>query len=138
MTVHAVPEVTSHPDHPAKTVFGVAVRTTVVPETNAAKHGFPVQDKPAGELVTVPVPGAVANCTVNSGPVPVKQTTLAVMLPITIAFEPLPLAGVVAVTTALPQASPVAVSRPVEFTVTICGVFDDHVTSFVRSLVPGG
>jgi hypothetical protein len=37
-----------------------------------------------------------------------------------------------------PQDTPVAVISPVEFTVTICGVFELHVTWFVMSLVTGG
>jgi hypothetical protein len=37
-----------------------------------------------------------------------------------------------------PQARPVAVIRPVDVTVTICGVFETHVTWLVISLVAGG
>lgn len=72
-----------------------------------------------------------------------KQTTLAVMDPVTFAPEedtPDASAFVVTVaeTSVLPQAAPVAVSRPVELTVNICGVLEAQVTWFVISLVTGG
>lgn len=72
-----------------------------------------------------------------------KQVTLAVIFPVTTApFEANPPSVLFLVTVAemsvLPQACPVAVIRPVELTVTICGVFDTHVTWLVMSLVAGG
>ena len=64
---------------------------------------------------------------------PVKQATLAVIVPITSApdediFPMLLFVITVAVIRVPPQASPVAVIRPVELTVTICGVFEAQVT----------
>jgi hypothetical protein len=59
---------------------------------------------------------------------------LAVIFPVTTAPDEDILLGAllfvvtVAKIRALPQASPVAVSRPFELTVTICGVFDCQVT----------
>jgi hypothetical protein len=44
----------------------------------------------------------------------------------------------VAETRVAPQEFPVAVSKPVELTVNIWGVFDDQVTSLVMSFVTGG
>ena len=75
---------------------------------------------------------------------PVKQTTVAVMLPVTIApvdetFPILLLVVTVAETRASPQASPAAVIRPVaELTVITSGVFEVQVTWFVMSLLTGG
>ena len=60
--------------------------------------------------------------------------TLAVIFPVTMApAEDMLLGALLFVVTvakirALPQASPVAVNRPVLLTVTICGVFDCQVT----------
>jgi hypothetical protein len=73
----------------------------------------------------------------------VGHTTLAVILPVTTApAEDIPPSLLFFVTVAEmmvpPQASPVAVIKPVELTVTICGVFEDQVTWFVMSLVTGG
>ena len=92
--------------------------------------------------MTVPEPGP-GKFTVRVGPEPVKQTTLAVILPVTnapfeVRFPVLVLVVTVAETRAFPHASPVAVNRPAEFTVTISGVLESHVTWFVMSLVTGG
>jgi hypothetical protein len=86
------------------------------------------QMNPEGEKLTVPVP-LPRNVTVNMGPapppVPLKHTTLAVMLPVTMAPEELRFPALVFVCTVaeimapVPQTLPVAVSRPVELTVTI-------------------
>jgi len=84
--------------------------------------------KPEGEKATVPVPVPAANVTVKSGPDPplvlVKQTTFACILPVTIApddgrFPALLLVCTVAEITVPPHEPPVAIIRPVEFTVTI-------------------
>jgi len=74
---------------------------------------------------------------------PVKQTTFAVIVPVTTApDEDMPPALLFVVTVAEimepPQALPVTVIRPVASTVTICGVFEVHVTWLVMSLVTGG
>jgi hypothetical protein len=91
-------------------------------------------------MVPWPVP---AKSTVSDGPVPVKQTTLAVMFPVTMApdestFPVLWFVFTVAETNALPHPSPVAVSNPEESTVTIPGVFEVHMAWAVTSLVTGG
>jgi hypothetical protein len=52
--------------------------------------------------------------------------------------DPSALVVTVAETKVPPQACPVAVNRPAELTVNICGVFDAHVTWLVMSLVTGG
>ncbi|HXY02847.1 MAG TPA: hypothetical protein VEI49_04675 [Terriglobales bacterium] len=64
---------------------------------------------------------------------PVKQVTFAVIVPVTIAPEEeippvLLFVFTVAEIKVFPQAWPVAVINPVELTVTICGVFEVHVT----------
>ncbi len=109
--------------------------------------------RPKGELVTVPepVPEKVTLMVGSAPPVPppppdvvlVKQTTFAVINPVTMAPDedkPDPSVFVcrVAETRVPPHARPVAVSRPVELTVNICVVFETHVTWFVISLVTGG
>ena len=86
---------------------------------------------------------SIATVTAGLGPWPVKQMTLAVILPVTIAPEedrsPILLFVVmVAETRAFPHARPVAVNRPVELTVTISGVFEVQVTWVVMSFVTGG
>jgi len=107
------------------------------------------QLKPEVELVIVPVPlPRKLTVKVGSAPLPpllvlVKQTTFAVIYPVTTAPDedkPDPSVFVcrVAETRVPPQARPVAVSRPVELTVNICVVFETHVTWFVISLVTGG
>jgi hypothetical protein len=94
---------------------------------------------PAGELLTVPLP---ETDTVRIGPKPVKQTTFAFIDPVTKAPElcTVPELFVVSVAETMepPQAKPVAVSRPVELTVAMSGVFDAHVTWSVMSFVTGG
>jgi hypothetical protein len=99
---------------------------------------------PKGELVTVPEP-LPAKLTVRTGapPVLVKQTTFAVIDPVTMApDEDSPPALLFVVTVAEtrepPQAKPVAVSSPVELTENICVSFEAQVTLFVMSLVTGG
>ena len=147
-TVHTspVPSTESQPPQPPNVPLGAAVTMTGVPLVNVPMHGFAalVQLKPAGELVTVPVP-VPRNVTDRVGPelVPVKQTTLAVMYPVTIApVEEIPPELLFVVTVAEirapPQATPVAVSRPVELTVAMSGVFEAQVTWLVISLVTGG
>jgi hypothetical protein len=140
----------SQPTHCPKVEVppGVAVKVTVDPLAKLAVQ-FPAQLRPVGELVTVPEPVPTkATLRVDvpepePDPVPVKQTTLAVMYPVTI--DPLDLIPpalllvfTVAETKVPPQTLPVAVIMPVEPTVTICGVFEAHVTRLVMSLVTGG
>ncbi len=72
-----------------------------------------------------------------------KQTTFAVMVPLTSAPEeeiPPALSLVVNVAEMIlaPHASPVAVIIPVGLTLTIPGVFEDQVTWPVTSFVTGG
>jgi hypothetical protein len=128
---------------------GDAVSVTAVPLVNWVRHGNGLaQLRPDGELVTVPAPFP-AKVRVRTGePVPpplelVKQTTFPVMYPVTSAPDEdkppeLVLVVSVAETSVPPHDSPVAVSKPVESTVNICGVFDVQVTWFVMSLVTGG
>jgi hypothetical protein len=76
-------------------------------------------------------------------PVEVGQTTFAVIDPVTRApeedmFPALLLVVTVAEMMVPPQARPVTVIRPVELTVTICGVLEDHLTWLVMSFVTGG
>jgi hypothetical protein len=135
------------PDHDTlvEGAVGVADRVIGVPLTNAALHE-PGQVIPDGELVTVPLP--LVMLTVKRGelpvpPLPVKQTTFACMLPVTMApfevrFPELLFVCTVAETSVPPHAPPVAVINPVELTVTICGSLEPHTTSFVMSLVTGG
>jgi hypothetical protein len=120
---------------------GVAARVTVVPFGKLSTQLIAVlaQLKPEVELVTVPVPlPRKFTVRVGSAPPPplvllVKQTTFAVMYPVTIAPEddrpdPSLLVWTVAETRVPPQARPVAVSRPDEFTVNICVSFEAQVT----------
>jgi hypothetical protein len=141
------------PDQPPNVegAMGVAVRVTVVPLGKLSMQLTAVlaQLKPEVELVTVPVP-LPRKLTVNVGsapppplPVLVKQTTFAVMEPVTTAPEedtpdPSALVVTVAETKVPPQARPVAVSKPVEVTVNISGVFDAQATWLVIFLVTGG
>ena len=92
----------------------------------------------------LPVPGP-KKFTVRSGPEPVevKQTTFAVMDPVTIAPDEDILPALLFVVTVAeirvpPQAKPVTAIRPVELTVTMSGVLEVHLTWFVISLVTGG
>jgi len=97
--------------------------------------------------VTVPEP-LPRNVKVRAGlpeppPDEVKQTTFAVIYPVTTAPDedkPPELLFVVTVAeiSVPPHDSPVAVSNPVELTVNIWGVFDDQVASLVMSFVTGG
>jgi hypothetical protein len=106
---------------------GVAVRRIAAPLAKLAMHVVG-QVMPAGELVTNPEP-VPPRFTVRLAVLP-GQMTLAVIFPVTIApAEEILLGALLFVVTvaqmrALPQASPVAVNRPVELTVTIWGVFD--------------
>lgn len=121
---------------------GVAVRAIAVPLAKLAAHVVG-QLMPTGELVTTPDP-VPDGITVRVAVLPVGQMTLAVIYPVTRApgednwLPSLLFVTTVAEIRALPQASPVAVSTPVELTVTICGVFEAQVTSSVMSLVTGG
>lgn len=128
----------------------VAVRNTVDPIVNAPTHGPGLEQlNPDGLLVTIPEPSIISVSAFvvlpppPPPPEPEKQTTLAVIYPVMIApeadrpWESL-LVLAVAETNVLPHCSPVAVSKPVELTVNICGVFEDHVTWFVMSFVTGG
>jgi hypothetical protein len=141
--LHTSPDTLSQPDQATDVALpvGVAVNVIAVPLAKFALHIDRQLLIPAGLLLTLPVPETF---TVRSGPaVPVEQTTFAVMLPVTIAPEEdrppaLLFVFTVAETIAFPQARPVAVSTPVEFTVTICGVFEVQITWFVMSLVTGG
>ena len=124
-----------------------AVSVTGVPFANWPRHALE-QIRPGGELVTVPdpLPAKVrVRISVDAPPPPVlvKQTTLAVMNPVTTAPDDdkppvLLLVVTVAETSVPPHASPVAVSMPVELTLNICTSFEAHVTRFVMSLVTGG
>ena len=141
----------SHPVQLSNTdePVAVAVRVTGVPLAYWVRHGVGLEQlRPGGALATVPAPRP-AKVRVRTGdPVPpplelVKQTTFAVMNPVTTAPDeesPPVLVFVVSVaeTSVPPHDSPVAVSKPVASTVNICGVFELQVTWFVMSLVTGG
>ena len=126
-------------------VLGAAVNATAVP---LAKFALQVdaQPRPGGELVTVPKPAPVkSTVSVRFEPpeLPVKQTTFAVINPVTMAsdddrFPALLFVFTVAETRAFPQARPVGVSNPVGSTVTMSGVFEAQVTWAAMSLVTGG
>jgi|SRR5215831_5554479 len=128
-----VPDTLSHPDQLPKLdpAFGVAVNVTGVPVAKIAAHTVG-QLMPAGELVTDPLP---VTDTVTAAPpplLPIKHTTLTVIVPVTMApFEwtvPSLLVVTVADTRPVPQSWPVAVSRPEELTVAMPGVLDTQVT----------
>jgi fermentation-respiration switch protein FrsA (DUF1100 family) len=115
--------------------LGAAVSVTVLPLANWARHAL-AQLTPGGELVTVPDPFP-RKVTVRAGDpallLLVKQTTFAVMKPVTSAPDDdippeLLFVFTVAEISAAPHAAPVTVITPAEFTVTICGVFEVHVT----------
>jgi hypothetical protein len=139
------------PDQPSKAegAIGVAVRVTVVPAGKLSTQLIAVLAQLKVGLVTVPVP-LPRKLTVRIGaapplpPVLVKQTTLAVMEPVTTAPEedtPDPSAFVVSVAEIRvfgPQTTPVAVISPVELTVTSWLSLDAQVTWLVISLVTGG
>lgn len=143
--VHAVPALMVHPDHPPNVPLGTAVKVTVVPVGKLPvqeEPGVAEQPRPAGELEIVPVP-VPAKSIVTVGPVPVKQTTLAVMLPLTTAPEAdRPEASALVCRAAEmiepPHALPVTVNKPLDVTVMACGKLDAQVTWFVISLVTGG
>lgn len=141
LIVHAVPETASQSVHPPKEDpgFGVAVIVTDVPEAKAALQLL-AQLSPAGALLIVPDPVPMKS---TARGMPVKQTTVPVMYPVTSApcediLPVLEFVVTVAETSALPQASPVATSSPVGVTVAILVVFEAHVTWLVMSLVTGG
>ena len=142
LIVQVSPDTEPHPVHPPNVPNGVAVSVTLLPVGNAALHRLAVlaQLSPRGELVTVPWP-VPANVTVRIGPlpppppppVPVKHVTSAVIKPVTMAPDedtpdPSLLVCTVADIRVPPQARPVAVTNPVELTVTIAGVLELHVT----------
>ena len=144
--VHTVPEVLSHPAQLTNApVVAAAVKLTVVPVGKLPVQEEPLlkeQPRPDGELDMVPEP-VPAESTVMVGPVPVKQTTVAVISPVTTAPEddrPDPSLFVVSVaeTKVPPHTKPVAVSRPVGSTVNICVSLEAQVTWLVISLVAGG
>lgn len=137
----AGPETASHPTQPPKVEpLGAAVNVTVVPGGKSAVQVV-AQPSPEGELEIVPAPFPAKPAEIAC-PVGVKQTTLAVMKPVTIAPEAVRLPSLlvckVAETRAFPQVPPVAASTPFASTVTIAGVFDVQTTFFVMSLVTGG
>jgi hypothetical protein len=82
-TVNPEPEVESQPFQPPKVPLGTAVNVTIVPLANAALQLL-MQLSPAGELVTVPLPGP-GKFTARIGAEPVKHVTFAVMVPVTMA-----------------------------------------------------
>jgi len=140
------------PDQPPKVegAIAVAVRVTVVPAGKLSTQLIAVLAQLKVGLVTVPVP-LPRKLTVKIGaapppppPVSVKQTTLAVMEPVTTAPEedtPDPSAFVVTVAETRvfgPQTTPVTVISPVELTVTSWVSLDAQVTWLVISLVTGG
>jgi hypothetical protein len=133
--VQVVPALMSHPVQPPKVPFGTAVNVTVVPVGKLPVQEEPVLDeqpRPAGELDMVPEP-VPAKSTVTVGPVPVKQTTMANVDPVTTAPDddtPDPSWFVVTLadTRVLPQSMPVAVSKPADVTVKTCGVLEAQVT----------
>lgn len=141
------------PDQPPNVegATGVAVRVTVVPTGKLSTQLIAVVAQLKVGLVTVPVP-LPRKLTVRIGAAPppppplvsVKQTTLAVMEPVTTAPEedtPDPSAFVVSVAEIRvfgPQTTPVTVISPVELTVTSWLSLDAQVTLSVISLVTGG
>lgn len=77
-TVHVCPDAVSQPVQPPNVEpFGVAVKVTVVPAGKLALQ-LAAQPRPPGELDTVPAP-VPAKATERTGPVPTKQTTVAVI-----------------------------------------------------------
>jgi hypothetical protein len=69
------------PAHPPNVPFATAVRVTLEPVGKLPVQDDPAVDeqpRPGGELDIVPLP-VPAKSTVTVGPVPVKQTTSAVM-----------------------------------------------------------
>jgi hypothetical protein len=139
------------PDQPPNVegAIGVAVRVTVVPAGKLSTQLIAVLAQVKVGLVTVPVPPP-RKLTVRIGAAPppplvlVKQTTLAVIEPVTTAPEedtPDPSAFVVRVAEIRvfgPQTAPVTVISPVELTVTSWLSLDAQVTWSVISLVTGG
>jgi len=147
--LHVGPETVSHPSQlpNAEPEFGAAVREIADPAEKVPLQAV-AQPSPAGVLVTVPNP-APEKFTVRrkelppDPPEPVKQITFACIVPVTIAPEEERLPALLFVWTVaeikvLPHALPVAVIRPVESTVTICGVLEAQTTWFVISFVTGG
>ena len=65
------------PAHPPNVPFGTAVRVKLDPVGKLPMH-VDEHPRPAGELDIVPLP-VPAKSTVTVGPVPLKQTTLAVI-----------------------------------------------------------
>ena len=136
--MHVFPLMESHPESQVVVVeapFGVPVSITVVPLAKKAPHVVE-QEMPGGLLITIPVPPAKTTVSVGPvPPVPVKQTTVTVIYAVAMLLL---LVVTVAETRPLPQSWPVAVRRPVEFTVAKPGVFEAHTTWFVRSFESGG
>ena len=126
--IRPVPSTLVHPCQPPNVPAGAAVNITVDPLGKLATQLLEalVQLMPAGELVTEPEPSPakVREMLGLPPPVPVKQTTLAVIEAVMMAPEDetppeLLLVFIVAETNELPQAMPVAVSTPAASTVTI-------------------
>jgi hypothetical protein len=128
----------------------VAVSVRAVPLVIRKAHGVgAAQFIASAESIAVPEP-LPPKATVRTGepapplPLLVKQTTFAVINPVTTApDDDIPPALLPVLTVAEinvpPQDSPVAVSKPVAAsTVNIWGVFDDQVAWFVMSFVTGG
>jgi len=116
--------------HPPKVPLVAAVAVIgPVPTGKLIAHGVVLGQtvfEPGADTVTdpVPVPGNVIVSCAMPAAVPVKQTTLAVMEPVTSApvdgrSPALKLLVTVAEIMVLPHASPTAVARPVELTITI-------------------
>ena len=124
--VQTAPCIVSQNCHPPNVPLVAAVKV-IGPEPAGRVIAHVAEQKVfPGDAVTEPVP-APANVTVRvTFPlvVPVKQTTLAVMEPVTSApvdgrSPALKLLVTVAEIMVLPHASPTAVARPVELTITI-------------------
>lgn len=139
------------PDQPPKVAgaTGVAVRVTAVPAGKLSTQLIAVLAQLKVALVTVPVPLPIKlTARIGAAPPPppvlVKQTTLAVMKPVTTAPEedtPEPSEFVVTVAEIKvfgPQTTPVAVISPPELTVTSWLSLVVQVTRSVMSLVTGG
>ncbi|HZP17917.1 MAG TPA: hypothetical protein VFB00_08135 [Terriglobales bacterium] len=126
LIVHtAVPLPPSQPTQLAEVALPVGVAVIVIAEPGGKLLLHVVaQPSPGGVLEIVPVPMICAVKTGFPPPPALKQTTFAVMKPVTIApdddrFPVLLLVCTVAETRALPQARPVAVNTPFASTVTI-------------------
>lgn len=147
--LHVGPDTVSHPNQlpNVEPELGAAIREIADPAAKVPLQAV-AQPSPAGVLVTVPDP-APEKFTVRRNelppdpPEPAKQITFACIVPVTMApfevrFPELLFVRTVAEIKVLPHALPVAVIRPVESTVTICGVLEAQTTWSVMSFVTGG